>query len=980
MTLTLALTITTTLEAFDAAAQTTFKAKLAAQLDGISPSDITLQVRAASVGVVATISAPSKAVGNAALGTLQSLAASTEALTTALGVPVEKVDAAPALVLEESQEVGNQSSTDGIGATAAGIGAAAGLVILLVIHTLYRRRHAALRRERSSTLSAIDVKTVEVDVESVALYGPEADNADGSVGQIVTRDHPSSYIPTSSSGSGAGTALSPSVRTQRAYEAMAQWEWSSGNITWKEALGAGSFGVVHRIEYANVTLAAKRMDLASKLDSRAELETLAIREFRALHKVMHTNIVQLLGVVLDHPDWICLIMELANEGSLGQKLDRTPRAIVGKLAVQVSLLHDIASGLAFCHAQKPLPLLHHDIKCANILLFSHDDSGAARLTAKLADFGLAVGVSGTSTAAATSRTKTHAAGGTLSYRAPETFGGQYTKASEVYSFSIVVFAVLSGEKPWHRNADGNPYMDNHLMYLVCTKGQRPTLPSGVLSSNRLLVALMRRCWSHAPKKRPNFESIVAQLSPQLPRHPSSSKKIAEALDEMRSIKESVSELHEKVEAVDQHVQEGVTTLASRLDAAEARLANEVREGSTEVLKQVRLLHGSLLPEIQCIIAQQTLELSAMRQISGSGGSSRVGAWLFGSKYEEEERLVEVQRSIKAAIDMADAKLRASVATNAANASNDASAEILAKLAEMQSAMEVQGASGGGGSSGGATAETMLSKLDEMSSHLAQMDGRMTEMRLEADEHAREQATQLGLVHTKLDALLTGSHEQVFHHFILVPKPYKGYVGRAIDNLKPRHWFAKPMLLIPLYCAPSGELKRAPVSMANGGFEVSKPHDFVKSHPRAVQLAMLVLQAGIKLGAAQLGVAIPAASLDMISGVTDSLVSDTLQLAIEAMADEPSEDREDSSEDRKDSMKSFMANEAASVPSDEVLERLASSEAYKAASRNEYALLKEWLDKVHPGWKARCGLEPGVNNESGRVEWRPVKAGSKSTTG
>ena len=320
--------------------------------------------------------------------------------------------------------------------------------------------------------------------------------------------------------------------------------------------------------------------------------------------------------------------------------------------------------------------------------------------------------------------------------------------------------------------------------------------------------------------------------------------------------------------------------------------------------------------------------------------------------------------------MADAKLRASVATNAANASNDASAEILAKLAEMQSAMEVQGSSGGGGSSGGATAEIMLSKLDEMSSHLAQMDGRMTEMRLEADEGAREQATQLGLVHTKLDALLTGSHEQVFHHFILVPKPYKGYVGRAIDNLKPRHWFAKPMLLIPLYRAPSGELKRAPVSMANGGFEVSKPHEFVKSHPRAVQLAMLVLQAGIKLGAAQLGVAIPAASLDMISGVTDSLVSDTLQLAIEGMADEPSDDREDS-------IKTFMANEAASVPSDEVLERLASSEAYKAASRNEYALLKEWLDKLHPGWKARCGLEPTVNQETGSIEWRPVTGGGAS---
>ena len=146
--------------------------------------------------------------------------------------------------------------------------------------------------------------------------------------------------------------------------------------------------------------------------------------------------------------------------------------------------------------------------------------------------------------------------------------------------------------------------------------------------------------------------------------------------------------------------------------------------------------------------------------------------------------------------------------SAAPASDTASAEILAKLGEMQAALVSRSAEGAGG-------EATLSKLEEMSSFLVQMDGRVMEMRLEVDEHAKEQARRMALVHTKLDALLTGSHEQVFHHFLLVPKPYKGYMGRAIDKLKPRHWFAKPMLLIPLYRAANGELRRAPVSVANG---------------------------------------------------------------------------------------------------------------------------------------------------------------------
>ena len=986
-TIHLALLIDTTLEGFDAAA---FKASLAAQLDGISPQDITLQVTAASVRVVATIAAPSVAVGNVIISTLQSLAASPATLTAALGIPVEEVVTAPMLVLGASADQNStadgigagQSAADGIGGVAAGIGAGAGLIFLsLVMLMFYRhRRRTAARLRHPPTLQAIDAKSVEIDVESATLSEPES-----SVCQTIANDHPSTTdIPIASSGS---AAASPSVRTQRAFEVMAQWEWNSANITWKEELGSGSFGVVRRIEYAKVTLAAKRMDFTSRLDSRVELESSAIREFRALHKVLHANVVQLLGVVLDNPDYICLIMELADEGSLRQKLDRTPDAVVGKLSVQISLLHDIASGLAFCHAQKPLPLMHHDIKSANILLFSHDCSGAARLTAKLADFGLAVGLSGASTAAATGRTKTHAAGGTLSYRGPETFGGQYTTASEVYSFSMVIWEVITGEKPWHRTADGNPYMDNHLMYLVCNKGQRPELPSGIISSSRLLVPLMRRCWSQVPKKRPAFESIVTQLTPHLPRRASSGKeKFAAALDQMQSIKESMSELHEKVNMVDQHVQSGVSSLTTKLDAAEERLAKEVRAGNAEVLQQMRLLHGSLLPEIQCVIAQQTLELCAMKQVGGDSDSGfGVGGalrWLFDSKAEEEERVLGTQRCIKAAIDMADAKLRASAA---GAVDNDGSAEILKRLGEMQSAME-RSSSGGDSTSSAATAEAMLSKLDEMSSHLTQMDDRMTQMRLEADERAKDQARQLGLFNAKLDTLLTGSHKQVFRHFILVPKPYKGYMGRAIDKLKPRLWFAKPMLLIPLYRAPNCELKRAP--MANEGFEVSRPHAFVKKHPRTVQLAMLVLQAGIKIGAAQLGVAIPAQSLDMLSGITDALVNDTLQLAIEAMVEEEAAQNEGDSSDAaqaldnktlNDSITSYMAREAATAPPDEVLEKLSSSEEYRAASRNEYALLKEWLDRLHPGWETRCGLEPTPNQETGVVEWLPVPRGGASPT-
>ena len=152
-------------------------------------------------------------------------------------------------------------------------------------------------------------------------------------------------------------------------------------------------------------------------------------------------------------------MELADKGSLRQMLDRTSDTVAGKLPVQISLAHDIASGLAHRHSTKPLPCCSsRDQERQRLALFTWDESGCERLTAKIADFGLAVGVSGTSTAAKTARTKTHAAVGTFAYRAPETFSGTYTTSSEVYSSAIIPFE-LDKEKPRHRDAEGRPYME-----------------------------------------------------------------------------------------------------------------------------------------------------------------------------------------------------------------------------------------------------------------------------------------------------------------------------------------------------------------------------------------------------------------------------------------------------------------------------------------------------------------------------------------
>ena len=177
---------------------------------------------------------------------------------------------------------------------------------------------------------------------------------------------------------------------------MREWEWQSADIEWKEELGAGSFGRVFRVECDGLALAAKRMASGQQEQAeRAIVERRLRSEFRALSRLQHPNIVRILGVVLDHPEWVCLLMELAERGSLRQLLNATPEAVVGRARVQLSRACDVVCGLAYLHTRQPKPVLHRDVKSANVLLFA---KGHGVLEAKVADFGLAIGFHGTSLA------------------------------------------------------------------------------------------------------------------------------------------------------------------------------------------------------------------------------------------------------------------------------------------------------------------------------------------------------------------------------------------------------------------------------------------------------------------------------------------------------------------------------------------------------------------------------------------------------
>ena len=154
---------------------------------------------------------------------------------------------------------------------------------------------------------------------------------------------------------------------------MHDWEYASSEIDWTKGreVGRGAFGVVHDVPCMGLHIAAKRMDVTIGRQ-RAELERLLLREFRALHKVMHANVVRVLGVVVDDPSYVCLLTELATRGSLRLLLDSTPDGVVQQPTVQISLTNDMAIGMAYLHSLEP-PIIHHDIKPENVLSLSRSN-------------------------------------------------------------------------------------------------------------------------------------------------------------------------------------------------------------------------------------------------------------------------------------------------------------------------------------------------------------------------------------------------------------------------------------------------------------------------------------------------------------------------------------------------------------------------------------------------------------------------------
>jgi tRNA A-37 threonylcarbamoyl transferase component Bud32 len=234
------------------------------------------------------------------------------------------------------------------------------------------------------------------------------------------------------------------------------------------------------------TLASVDHAMLHDPELRSEAARCLRQEAALLQQLAHPNIARLRDYV-NSPQSDFLVLEYIPGLTLEQRLTRTNgqggRLHGEPLPLAEALLRGVTvvSVLDYL-ARLPQPVVHHDIKPANLILHASDQ----RLV--VVDFGGAVTMASRSSKAAQ-----HDSYGTPGYAAPEMYQGQATPQSDIYGLAATLYHLLTDDDPTYHPLDFP---------------QLAELPPE-------LAELLRSALHHDPAARPDARMFQAALARQL---------------------------------------------------------------------------------------------------------------------------------------------------------------------------------------------------------------------------------------------------------------------------------------------------------------------------------------------------------------------------------------------------------------------------------------------------------------------------------
>jgi serine/threonine protein kinase len=218
-------------------------------------------------------------------------------------------------------------------------------------------------------------------------------------------------------------------------------------------------------------------------------------EAKLMSKLRHPNVVLFMAASTTLPK-LAIVTEFMTRGTLYDVLHSD--ILCFAWSSKLSFAYDAARGMNYLHSSKP-SFLHRDLKSLNLLV---DD----KWNVKVSDFGL--------TTFKDLQKDNKEDTGSLLWMAPEVLRGEgYTKSSDVYSFGIILWELLTQLDPYPGKSPAN------IMAGVMNDDLRPEIPSSTTTPIRELI---ESCWHSDPTQRPTFSQILENLNEQMRNTSSSS--------------------------------------------------------------------------------------------------------------------------------------------------------------------------------------------------------------------------------------------------------------------------------------------------------------------------------------------------------------------------------------------------------------------------------------------------------------------------